>query len=276
MRNRAHPKGSIMEGYTTEEVVECYADYIKDGKWIGLLIPLHEDRLRGIGRMSQKTFVNRDYSLVIEAHFSVLQQLTIAEPYIDEYLSELRRDNTGRTYALIMKEHRCVFTTWLMDKDILTEEMTMKMLASRPLSCVTSSQAYDINGYTYYTKEKDKRSVVQNSGIHIEAFDPLGVKTTYYGYIQDIWELNYDARLQIPIFKCQWVKHLNGVSVDNYGLTLFNFKNVGHKDDPWVLADRVAQVFYVLDGETGKYIVVSAKQKIIGVENVEDNDEDAN
>jgi hypothetical protein len=43
-----------------------------------------------------------------------------------------------------------------------------------------------------------------------------------------------------------------------------------------VLADRVAQVFYVLDGETGKHIVVSAKQKIIRVENVEDNDDDIN
>jgi hypothetical protein len=32
VQNRAHPEGSIMEGYTTEEVVECYADYIKDGK----------------------------------------------------------------------------------------------------------------------------------------------------------------------------------------------------------------------------------------------------
>jgi hypothetical protein len=30
--NRAHPKGSIIEGYTTEEVVECCTDYIKDGK----------------------------------------------------------------------------------------------------------------------------------------------------------------------------------------------------------------------------------------------------
>jgi hypothetical protein len=30
--NRAHPKGSIMEGYTTEEVVECCVDYVKDGK----------------------------------------------------------------------------------------------------------------------------------------------------------------------------------------------------------------------------------------------------
>jgi hypothetical protein len=38
--------------------------------------------------------------------------------------------------------------------------------------------------------------------------------------------------LQIPIFKCQWVKHPNGVSVDNYGLILVDLKNVGHQDDP--------------------------------------------
>jgi hypothetical protein len=90
-----------------------------------------------------------------------------------------------------------------MDKDIPLEEMTMKMLASHPSSCVTSWQAYDINGYTYYTKENDRRSVAQNSDIRIKDFDPLGVKTTYYGYIHDIWELNYGARLQIPVFKCQ-------------------------------------------------------------------------
>jgi hypothetical protein len=32
VRNRAHLEGCIMEGYTTEEVVECCVDYIKDGK----------------------------------------------------------------------------------------------------------------------------------------------------------------------------------------------------------------------------------------------------
>jgi hypothetical protein len=99
VRNRAHPEGCIMEGYTTEEVVECCADYIKDGKWIGLPIPQHEGRLRGRGRMGQKTFVDRDYSLVSETHFSVLQQIMIAGRYIDEHLLELRRDNTDRTDA---------------------------------------------------------------------------------------------------------------------------------------------------------------------------------
>jgi hypothetical protein len=42
-----------------------------------------------------------------------------------------------------------------------------------------------------------------------------------------------------------------------------------------VLADHVAQVFYVLNPETKKH-VVSGKQKIIEVENVEDNDENVN
>jgi hypothetical protein len=66
------------------------------------------------------------------------------------------------------------------------------------------------------------------------------------------------------------------VNIDNYGITLVDLKILGHKDDPWVLANRVAQVFYVLDPETEKHIVVSGKQKIIGVDNVEDNDEDVN
>jgi hypothetical protein len=105
VRNRAHLDGFIMEGYTIEEVVECCADYMKDGKRIGLPISLHEGRLRGRGRMSQKSFVDRDYNSVSEAHFSVVQQLEIVASYIKEYLSELRRDNIGHTEAWIMKEH---------------------------------------------------------------------------------------------------------------------------------------------------------------------------
>jgi hypothetical protein len=66
------------------------------------------------------------------------------------------------------------------------------------------------------------------------------------------------------------------VNIDNYGLTLTGLKILGHKDNSWVLADHVAQIFYVLDPETGKHIVVFGKQKIIGVDNVEDNDDDVN
>jgi hypothetical protein len=45
VRNHAHPKGSMIEGYTTEVVIECYTDYIKDGKPIGVLVSQHHGGL---------------------------------------------------------------------------------------------------------------------------------------------------------------------------------------------------------------------------------------
>jgi hypothetical protein len=36
VHNHAHPKGSIIEGYTTEKVIECYIDYMEDGNPIGV------------------------------------------------------------------------------------------------------------------------------------------------------------------------------------------------------------------------------------------------
>jgi hypothetical protein len=36
IHNCAHPECSTIEGYTTEEVVECYTYYIKDRKPIGV------------------------------------------------------------------------------------------------------------------------------------------------------------------------------------------------------------------------------------------------
>jgi hypothetical protein len=68
-----------------------------------------------------------------------------------------------------------------------------------------------------------------------------------------------------------------GVIVDNYGLTLVDLKKVGYKDDLWVLAECVAQMFYVLDPADEKmHVVISRKQKIVGVKNVRDRDEEYN
>jgi hypothetical protein len=55
-----------------------------------------------------------------------------------------------------------------------------------------------------------------------------------------MWELNYGMSLQIPIFKCKWVKHPQGVEMDDYGFTIVDIRNVGHKDEPWVITSTVA------------------------------------
>jgi hypothetical protein len=68
-------------------------------------------------------------------------------------------------------------------------------------------------------------------------------KNAYYGYIEEICDLNYGISIQILIFKCQWVKHPQGVEIDDYGFTIVDLTNMGHKDEPWVLVAFVAQVF---------------------------------
>jgi hypothetical protein len=56
--NRAHPEGSMIEGYKTEEVIECYTDYIKDGKLIGVPVSRHHGRLFGKGTKGAKSIID--------------------------------------------------------------------------------------------------------------------------------------------------------------------------------------------------------------------------
>jgi hypothetical protein len=73
--------------------------------------------------------------------------------------------------------------------------------------------------------------------------------------------LNYGISLQIPIFKCQWVKHPQGVQIDDYGFTIVDLRNMGHKDETWVLTATIVQLFYILDLKyEKKYIIVPGKQ----------------
>jgi hypothetical protein len=98
-------------------------------------------------------------------------------------------------------------------------------------------------------------------------------KNAYYGYIEEIWELNYGMSVQIPIFKCQCVKHPQGVEINDYGFTIIELINVGLKDEPWVLVATVAQVFYILDPkDEKKYIIVHGKQWVVRVDDVEDEE----
>ena len=77
-------------------------------------------------------------------------------------------------------------------------------------------RTYDISGFTFYTKSKDQKILAQNSGVRCEALDSeTGEETTYFGFVEDIWELYYGT-FQIPVFQCQWVEDKH-VTVDNMG-----------------------------------------------------------
>ena len=76
------------------------------------------------------------------------------------------------------------------------------------------------------------------------------------------------------MFRCQWVKQPGGIEVEKFGLTRVNLDNVGYKDHTWVPATHVAQVLYYVDPKNPKrHVVISGKQRILGVDGVEDLEE---
>jgi hypothetical protein len=77
-------------------------------------------------------------------------------------------------------------------------------------------QEYDINWYTFYTKQQDKKSIYHNSGICVDAYDVTDEdKNMYYDQIQEIWELDFHD-FKIHLFRCNWVDANKGVVKDKY------------------------------------------------------------
>jgi hypothetical protein len=89
-----------------------------------------------------------------------MHQLAVMKPYVEKYLQELHERIQDE--ALIMEQHKLHFTAWLKNLHIpigeTPEEKTIYLLAAGPHGVVKSWQAYDINGFTFYTKAKDSRS----------------------------------------------------------------------------------------------------------------------
>ena len=112
-----------------------------------------------------------------------------------------------------------------------------------------------------------------------------GATSTYYGVIEDIWELDYGP-LKVPLFRCQWVMLTGGgVTIDDSGMTTIDLTKVGYSNEPFVLANNVTQVFYVKDmsskpkrgkgpDEPKRYVVLPGKRKIVGVEDKTDENYD--
>jgi hypothetical protein len=90
----------------------------------------------------------------------------------------LLRDNPGHNESWLANENMRKFIGWLWDRisqssDNETSEY-LKNLAHGPIFTVVTYQGYDINGYTFYTEQQNKKSTYSNSGVHVDAYDATG------------------------------------------------------------------------------------------------------
>ena len=279
VRNRSRPEGSIIEGYASEEVVQFCTNYMEGVSNIGIPLSRHAGRLDGKGTIGRKD-VTPNNSDLEKAHFTVLQNMTCVDPYIHEHMSYLKQNNSHRGQLWLEAEHTRTFSQWFADKVsrmFPNLDPEVAQLGYRPRR-VLQYQGYDINGYTFYTKQQDDKSTMQNSGVTLvatmtDSSRMTSSKNSYYGVIEEIWELDYNLFV-IPLFKCKWVNDRGGVKVDRDGFTCVNLSTNSYKSDPFILANQATQVFFVEDLKDKRWhIVMHGKRHIVGVDDVVDEDD---
>ncbi|XP_074321844.1 uncharacterized protein LOC141659024 [Apium graveolens] len=289
VRNRRHPEASIVEGYSVEETIEFCTDYLASTDPVGIPRSRHEGRLDGQGTVEHK-MITPGAEMLDRAHLFVLQHMTEVNLYLQEHILEIRRKNPSNGGKWVTNEHNRSFVKWFKDR-VMSQyskspskvSNTLKWLAYGPNMALSSFQGYDVNGYSFYTQHQDNKNTVQNSGISVEAFSTefergnsiasRDVKKSYYGVIEEIWEIDYKD-FKVALFKCKWFDIRRGVRVDESGFTLVDFNRFGLEDDPFILATQVRQVFYIRDPADVRWsIVLQGKRRIIGVDNVEDEEE---
>jgi hypothetical protein len=86
------------------------------------------------------------------------------------------------------------------------------------------------------------------------------------GPIDEIWELDY-VGLKVALFQCRWVTNgKRAVSKDKYGYVSVDLWVFGYKNELFVFANDVEQVFYVPDlAKKNWFVVMPGKKGLWGL-----------
>ncbi|KAI5411415.1 hypothetical protein KIW84_056483 [Lathyrus oleraceus] len=278
VKNRSRPEGCMVERYIIEEAIEFCTEYLSNVQSIGLPKSQLVEKKEGKNLIGNKIVavsrVERD-----QVHLYVLHNENEVEPYVEIHKDVLRGLNPNRNENWIVREHNRCFIPWFKDhiyskyySDPASITERLRCLAYGPSFHVFSYSAYAINGYTFYTKEQDDKSTMQNSGVtvvaeamHISSVKDLNPKfanLSYFGVIERIWVFDYE-KFQIPIFGCKWVENNNDIRMDKSGFLQVDLNRVGYKDESFILASQARQVFYVNDPKSTKWSIVLFSNKVI-------------
>ncbi|KAK9049567.1 hypothetical protein SSX86_031464 [Deinandra increscens subsp. villosa] len=156
VRNRNRPEGSIVEGYTSEEVIEFCQGYLEGVESIGIPKTRHSGRLDGKGVIGKKAFIPTRDSLET-AHLVVLKHMTCLTPYLDEHIDTLRATHPGKDKMWYVNTHNKELSSWLRRKVMETDtDETVNKLGQGPDFKVQSYQGN--NNLLIYGKEISEKA----------------------------------------------------------------------------------------------------------------------
>ncbi|XP_026452382.1 uncharacterized protein LOC113352830 [Papaver somniferum] len=246
VRNKARPEGSIAEAYINNECLTFCSMY-----------------LHGI-----ETRFNREYRNDDGGSGEPIKELSVfsndARP-----LGAAKNTTYGRTRKEdprnVDMRHEKYFSKWFEERvNRLREENSpnvsdeMYSLAVGPDSRVVRYSGCITNAIRFHTRDREVNLRTQNSGVVVKGEHQSNV-ADFYGVLIDVLELSYLYGNKVFLFRCDWWdtdKRRKNIVTDSH-FTSLNFSQTWYKDDPFVLADQVQQVFYLKDLKLrGKWFVV--------------------
>ncbi|XP_077249194.1 uncharacterized protein LOC143888641 [Tasmannia lanceolata] len=285
VRNRSRPEGSIAEGYLADECLTFCSRYLQSVE-TRFNRPLRNDDNRahvaeehvwGVFSHTGRLFGGPNIDDLDEA------TLTLAHRYVLDNCNEISEFHLAHIDAIreqhprgqqwdIERIHNAEFPDGLKVQKLRDEgnelvSENLRWLARGPSPRVKKYNGCLINGFRFHTKMLERKRKTQNSGVILVARtpnyssrkdkNPIHADKSYYGVLTNIFELDYCGSRKALLFKCEWADYQadRGVKKDPLGFTLVNLKHC-RKDDPFVLAAQVHQVFYVQDPTNIDWYVV--------------------
>ncbi|CAL2271438.1 unnamed protein product [Prunus armeniaca] len=262
VQNRTRPEGCIAERYIAEEAVEFCTEHLSDVSTVG--VP--SSQKMGVSKpLSGCTVSVVDRDLLNQAHLYVLENTEEVLPYIEQHMIHIQTayPKFRKRTKWLQDKHNSTFIQWLrfkvqseLNEDNHGVSENLRWLAAGPNMAVPLYRSYLIKGIKFNIKAQHDVRTTQNSGVYLLAHtmqvasakdkNPILSNMGFYGVIQEIWDLNYQ-KFTIPVFRCDWIDNTSGLVVDELGFTLVDLSKIGHRNDQFVLASQVKQVFFVDD-----------------------------
>ncbi|BBN67928.1 hypothetical protein Prudu_227S000600 [Prunus dulcis] len=205
-----------------------------------------------------------DQDLLNQAHLYVLENTEEVLPYIEQHMIHIKTayPKFRKRTKWLQDKHNSTFIQWLrfkvqseLEEDNHGVSENLRWLAAGPNMAVPLYRSYLIKGIKFNIKAQDDVRTTQNSGVYLLAHtmqvasakdkNPILSNMGFYGVIQEIWDLDYQ-KFTIPVFRCDWIDS-SGLVVDELGFTLVDLSKIGHRNDQFVLASQVKQIFFVDD-----------------------------
>jgi hypothetical protein len=109
---------------------------------------------------------------------------------------------------------------------------------------------YDINGFRFCPtvfEASRPLAATTNTGVVMRAVDAEGHESKYYRIIKNIIEYNFagNKNLKTVLFDCDWFDPNHGTRENEFGMVEVKHAHRLRGCDPFVLAHRVEQVYYM-------------------------------